>query len=61
MVAKIASVFLILMGIIWLGQGLGFIAGSFMTGQSFWALMGFACLVAGGFLAYLGYFRPRQG
>ena len=28
---------LALVGIVWLGQGLGFIAGSFMTGSLFWA------------------------
>ena len=31
---------LALVGIIWLGQGLGFIAGSFMTGSLFWAARG---------------------
>ena len=34
------------MGLIFLGQGLGLIPGSFMTGQAFWALVG-AVLVIG--------------
>jgi hypothetical protein len=37
---------LALVGIIWLGQGLGLIAGSFMTGSLFWAAVG-AVLLAG--------------
>lgn len=37
---------LALVGIVWLGQGLGFIAGSFMTGNLFWAAVG-AVLLAG--------------
>lgn len=29
-----------LAGLVWLGQGLGFIPGSFMTGSLFWAVVG---------------------
>ncbi len=36
---------LALVGIIWLGQGLGFIVGSFMTGSLFWAGVGAVLLV----------------
>lgn len=32
-------------GAIWLGQGLGFIGGSFMTGSAFWAAIGAVLLV----------------
>jgi hypothetical protein len=31
-------------GGIWLGQGLGFIGGSFMSGSAFWAVVGLALL-----------------
>lgn len=34
-----------LAGLVWLGQGLGFIPGSFMTGSLFWAVVG-ALLIA---------------
>jgi hypothetical protein len=40
----LAAVFA-LVGLVWLGQGLGFIGGSFMTGSLFWAAVG-AVLVA---------------
>ena len=43
---------LALVGIIWLGQGLGFIEGSAMTGSLFWAAVG-AVLVAGAVLIVL--------
>jgi hypothetical protein len=36
---------LALVGGVWLGQGLGFIGGSFMTGSPFWAIVGVALLV----------------
>jgi hypothetical protein len=34
-----------LVGGVWLGQGLGYIGGSFMTGSAFWAVVGAALLV----------------
>ena len=38
---------LVLTGAVWLGQGLGLIHGSFMTGSTFWAVVGAVCFVAG--------------
>ncbi len=35
---------LALVGLVWVGQGLGFIGGSFMTGSLFWAAVGAALL-----------------
>jgi hypothetical protein len=34
-----------LLGLVWLGQGLGFIPGSFMSGSQFWATVGTVLLV----------------
>jgi hypothetical protein len=42
----VIAVLLGLAGIVWLGQGLGFIPGSFMTGNTMWAVIGAVCLVA---------------
>jgi hypothetical protein len=36
----IVAVFLALLGLVWIGQGVGLIAGSFMTGSLFWAGVG---------------------
>jgi hypothetical protein len=35
-----------LAGLVWLFQGLGYLPGSFMTGDRFWAYAGVALLVA---------------
>jgi uncharacterized membrane protein len=46
-------------GVIWLGQGVGLIGGSFMTGEAAWAVIGGVCIVIGGFLVRTG-FRWRR-
>jgi len=38
---------LLVAGAVWLGQGLDLIHGSSMTGSTFWAVVGGACIVAG--------------
>jgi hypothetical protein len=50
---------LVVVGAVWVGQGLGFIPGSFMTGDRFWAVAGAACIVAGVVVAALPRLRPR--
>jgi hypothetical protein len=54
----LGGVFLVV-GVIWLGQGVGLIGGSFMTGEAVWAIIGSVCIVLGGFLVRAG-FRWRQ-
>jgi hypothetical protein len=44
---------LVVTGAVWLGQGLGLIHGSSMTGSTFWAVVGAVCVVTG--LALLGW------
>ena len=51
----IAGGLMILMGGIWLLQGLGILPGSFMTGQMFWAVMGAAFLAVGGLVTLAGF------
>ncbi|MFD5830985.1 hypothetical protein [Lentzea sp. NPDC060358] len=41
------AVVLILLGGLWTGQGLGYIEGSFMTGQQLWTTIGLLCVCAG--------------
>ena len=43
-----------LIGIVWLLQGIGVLPGSFMTGQTFWAIMGVIFMVLGGLLVFGG-------
>ena len=47
------GVLLLLVGAVWIGQGLGYIRGSFMTGAMQWFWIGLACAVVGaGLLVY---------
>ena len=36
-----------LIGVVWFGQGVGLIGGSFMTGQAVWAVIGAVALLFG--------------
>ncbi len=48
---------MVVVGGTWLLQGVGILPGSFMTGQSFWAVVGALVLVAG---AVVFYFASRR-
>ena len=43
----IAGVLLVLVGIVWFGQGVGWIGGSFMSGHAIWAVIGAFAIVFG--------------
>lgn len=43
----LVGIVLVLAGIIWAGQGLNLIGGSFMSGQLLWLGIGCGCLLAG--------------
>ena len=51
---------MVLMGGVWLLQGIGILPGSFMTGQPFWAVMGAIFLAVGGLLILAGFRFNRQ-
>ena len=46
-VLNILGVLLLLVGGVWFLQGINVIPGSFMTGQTKWAVYGAVCLIAG--------------
>jgi hypothetical protein len=48
------GVVLILMGGLWILQGVGILGGSVMTGQTFWAIVGVILLIVGSVLCALG-------
>jgi hypothetical protein len=56
----ILGVLCALLGLVWLGQGLNLIKGSFMTGQPQWAVIGAALLVVAVWLIW-GALRQRSG
>lgn len=52
-IRRILGAALFFAGVVWIGQGLGWITGSFMTGSTFWAVTGAVCVVVG--LGALGW------
>jgi hypothetical protein len=53
------AVILGLVGLVWLGQGLGYIPGSFMSGSQLWATIGTVLLVVSVALVVLEARRRR--
>ena len=51
---------MILIGGVWLLQGIGVLPGSFMTGQVFWAIMGAVLLAVGGLVVLAGFRQNRS-
>lgn len=56
--ALIPAVILIVVGVIWILQGMGLLKGSVMTGERQWEAIGFVVAVVGLALGWLGL-RPR--
>ena len=55
----VIGIVLCLVGIVWVGQGIGLIGGSFMTGQAVWAVIGVVAILIGGAMIR-GARRSRQ-
>jgi hypothetical protein len=51
----------VLVGGVWIGQGAGFIKGSFMTGSPTWLAIGLLSLVVGVLLIFLSVRRGPSG
>ena len=45
--AVVLGSILLLTGLVWIGQGLGYVKGSFMTGATVWAWIGAAVVLLG--------------
>ena len=55
----IAGVLLVLVGLVWVGQGLGLLRGSsFMVDDTRWAAAGVVCVIAGAVLVIRARRRP---
>jgi hypothetical protein len=57
--AIVIGVIMLLVGAVWIGQGLGYIKGSFMTGNMLWFWIGCALVVAA--LLIGGFTLLRRG
>jgi hypothetical protein len=55
----VLGVIVLLVGLVWIGQGLGYIRGSFMTGDLKWFWIGVGMVVVG--LAVGGFGALRRG
>ena len=55
----VLGVLLLLVGLVWVGQGLGYIKGSFMTGDMKWFWIGVG-MIAAGLVLGVGALRGRQ-
>ena len=51
---SVGGVVLVVAGVVWALQGFGVIGGSFMSGNSVWAIIGPVVAVAGLLLAFFG-------
>jgi hypothetical protein len=57
-ILRVVGLLASLMGLLWIGQGLGFVGGSFMTGQAEWVRNGAIALLAGLAALYVSVRRP---
>jgi hypothetical protein len=48
----IVGVVLVVVGLLWIGQGTGMLPGSLMSGQAMWAIIGLVLVVVGGWLLW---------
>ncbi len=55
----VGGIILVLVGVVWLLQGLNVLPGSSMTGSAFWGIVGALALAAGSVLLY-STIQPRK-
>jgi len=48
----IVGVVCVLLGLLWIGQGINLLPGSFMSGQAMWAIIGLVLVIVGGWLLW---------
>ena len=58
-VLLVVGALLVVVGVVWTLQGLGYMAGSVMTGVTFWAVVGPVVAVVGLVLVAMGVRRRR--
>ena len=57
----VLGVLVLLVGLVWVGQGLGYIKGSFMTGDMKWFWIGIGMIVTGSVLGGSAWLKGRRG
>lgn len=56
--AYIVAALMVLIGLVWMGQGVGLIPGSFMSGDIKWTFIGLVVVIAAGGLGWWANRRP---
>ncbi len=56
----VVGIVLLLMGLVWIFQGLNVLPGSFMSGQPAYAFLGSILVLVGGALAWRWFVRSRE-
>ncbi len=57
----IVGVLFVLVGVVWIGQGVGLLPGSFMSGQPAYAVLGLMLAAVGGGILYASSRSRRTG
>ena len=57
----VVGAIMLLIGGVWILQGVGILPGSFMSGDSFWAVMGALVAIVGAVLCFFGVRRRVAG
>jgi hypothetical protein len=60
LLALVPAVILVLLGLVWILQGVGLLKGSVMTGQTRWEVIGFVVLIVGLILGWFGLSGSRR-
>ena len=60
-ILRIVGALLVVLGGVWIAQGIGALHGSMMTGHPGYAVLGAVTAAAGLVLLALGWFRRRRG
>ena len=61
LIQTIIGIVLLLLGVLWIGQGANLIGGSFMSGQNQWLYIGIVVAIIGAVLLYFAHGRRRIG
>lgn len=60
-VSLVVGALVALVGLFWIGQGVGLISGSVMSGNGIWAVIGLILLIVGGVIVARGLRVRRSG
>jgi hypothetical protein len=54
LIRPVVAILMLLLGLVWIGQGAGLLGGSAMSGQTVWAVIGVVLVVGAAWLVWSG-------